>query len=387
METGSLPTDLPGLDVLMRTMPMFGAMVAGQQTARAQENNQSLQDAFKTQQEYLQKERPLTLNEIVARTGQHTAQAGMLNQQATGQGLANDLTRATQPGQIAYTNATNTQKTTEAQAGNKEAEGQLYGQLAAQLKGTLPMMRPALVRQVMGDRMKDHPELEPFLTEHADNLPDYFAAMSDESFKASKAAKAEAQKLAGQQKVAETHVQGQKDVAVINERKAATVAATQVAGKLQAVHDAAEADWSKRGAELMRRADLLPPGPAKDDLKRQADMANQTALAFREANARANNEKALAISDLIGEAKPPQTVLPSFGGGASPRPAAAPASAASQAAPAASGVKDSSGKPVIYNGKPVQYQIRDGQEGRDDYAAIPSNSVFMDMQGNIRTKP
>jgi hypothetical protein len=376
MEQGlnqALSTDLPGLDVLFQNNPMLASMVAGKQISRADQNNKSLQEAFAAAEEQKRKERPLTLEQMAANPALTRAQTSLYGNQATGQGLANDITRGTMDSNISKTNSANATAMDEDKLKQAESMGQLYGQIAVATKNAPPMMRGQIVRQMMGPRLnQEHPEIDQFLMTHADTLPEEFAKMSKDSYDQTAAARKAASEQQMHRDVATTQAGATTGAARIGADSRVEVATTAAIAKVTDGLNKVQNDHKNQAAALnmqliqIRRAN--PNDPRIPQLVADVAAAQATAAAMESVKAGVANDAKLRISALLpdvpgaepGKVPVPSPASPTVGQPMQP-----------QAQPAPSG-----------NGPQPPATVRSDAE----YNALPSGTQYMAPDDQIRVK-
>lgn len=207
--TTGLPTSYPDLGVMFQHLPMVAAAQAGTQQQLADQNNQSLRDAFQTEQDYLGQKRPLDLAHQMLLNQGHSLE----NQQAQ---QKVDFNQQTQPGTIAATNAKNKTAVNENDLAQQEQFGQQMGNLAARLATAPPMMRPQMAKQALAPYVQDHPELDNLLVQNADQLPQYFKDMSDNYYQMTNKAREAALREQRETERERIRQQGQLDIANAN---------------------------------------------------------------------------------------------------------------------------------------------------------------------------
>src|SRR6266850_293693 len=317
--TQPLPTAQPDLSTLFQYMPAIAAGQVGTQQRVADQNNSALQQAFQNQENYNQQSRPLQLNQTAATTREIGARGNLYNSQARNQNLAGDFTAATQPGAISAANAKNKTAMSDEEIKQLENMGDLYRQAAAaSATETTPWGRVAAAKKVLGDHVQQGPELDQFLMQYGDALPQHLADLGGNIYGASREARASAAKYAAEQKKIETQGESAKNVATIGATSREQVAETNKLAKLQAVYEKAAMDSKNRGAALAQQANAETDPQKKADLYRQADVANQIHAHDLEIAAQARNETGIVTSKMIGEEPPPRAPLPSANPGPTP---------------------------------------------------------------------
>jgi hypothetical protein len=169
----------PGLEGLFGQAPALAALQWGDQQRTALENNRSLQDAFRMQQQQEQEMFPIKKQREQALT-----EGTQANTAATQ--LQTKTKQATYDSDVQAHNSANRTKIGADELAQTEQFGSTLGQLAGRLAAMPPMMRAAAAKQALTPYMKDHPEFDNLLVTNADNLPQYFKDYSDNILKNSK---------------------------------------------------------------------------------------------------------------------------------------------------------------------------------------------------------
>lgn len=324
MADQGLPIGFDNTSSVWDYMPQIGAMQVGQQNAIAQDNNAALQRAFQNSQDFEAQKRPIELGNLAAVGDQTRAFARHTNAQSTGLDLNNAFTGATQPGNIAKTNATNAVET-------GTAQGQLWEHAAAQLEAMPPnipdYMKAIIVQQRLG--LPNHPEITQGLINNMSNLPEMMRGMANKIYAASPASKTEALKERAAQQRTET--QGSSSLAVAKESSAGKLAVAQATHNLDLILAKAEStgNFEAQAAAAGKRADLeasLASQAAREgdqaganehtDLAnyygKKAEAASSNALKKAAAPAGTNKPGAMNTAKFIGapEASNPAAVTP-----------------------------------------------------------------------------
>lgn len=193
----ALPNQYPDLGALFENMPAIAAGQVGIQQRIADQNNQSLQDAFAAQQQFDAQKRPLDLQQLMATTRNTNSQADYHGALARGANADSSLKEGTLDSNIASTNSGNKTKMGADQIAQLEQVGDLYRQVGAQVAGEpTPWGKVAKAKELLGDHVQQGPEFDKFLLKHASNLHTYFSDLGDNIYNASRAAKVEAGKEA-----------------------------------------------------------------------------------------------------------------------------------------------------------------------------------------------
>lgn len=281
----ALPTGFDNTAGVWENMPIYAAMQTGQQNAIANENNAALQRAYQGEQDFNAQKRPVELSNLMA-TGDHThAQTGLLGSQTDAADLANQGTRATQPGAIAATNAKNS-------LSKMEDEGQLFGQIATRIGDPkMPAFeRARIVKEMLGDSLPNHPEIDMGLIRNADNLPKMFAQMSEQSRQQTTKYKDEQDKL-----------KNARDVASIGPAAQVKIAQMNIdAGKFNAKNRAGAVSFEQDIFKLKKASEKFA---ALNDAAKAAEQAGNDALsiAYR---ARAEELRPQAMAELSNAGAP-----------------------------------------------------------------------------------
>jgi len=191
----ALPTQYSGLGDLWDRAPILAAMQTGDQMRWAQQNNQSLQDAFANQEAYKQQQRPLELDKLRADTGLTNAHTGYFGAETGKINQATDELKQTQPGRIQKTNAENQAGLGAAQIEEMQQMGQrMRLAAAAAASEPTPWGKVQKVKAILGNSVQQTPEFDEFLMKHANNLHTYLADYGQNMFEASDRYKTEKMK-------------------------------------------------------------------------------------------------------------------------------------------------------------------------------------------------
>lgn len=185
----ALPNQFPDLGTLFQHMPAIGAMQAGTQQRIAEQNNQSLQNAFSNEQGFLNQKRPLDLQSVLSHNRSRDANTDQTIEQTRGFKLGNDYKEAVQPGQMSAENAINKTKVSTAELQELDNMGQLFGQVSARMATAPPPMRAAIAKRMLAKYVPDNPEFDSLMVTNADQLPQYFKDMADNIYNMSKSAR------------------------------------------------------------------------------------------------------------------------------------------------------------------------------------------------------
>jgi hypothetical protein len=320
----ALPNNYPDLGTMFQYMPTMAAANAGQQSGFANQNNQSLQDAFAAQEAYNAQRRPFELQQLQAQTGLTQAQGRNVGAEAS-------LREGTLPTDI---KAGISKNTTAIGANDIEQIGQMGDRLraagAAAATETDPYKRVLAAKKVLGEHFHDSPELEQHLMS-ADpaQLPQLLTDMGTNLYNSSRAAMIEKQKTEAHQKAVETQTEAQKQVANIQGQSREQVAATQATARVQAAIEAKLNSAKDQAAALIRQASQMPDGPQKEAVLAQAQRSAELAAHMAEIAAQARNETGIAASTLIPGTTPPRAPMPSV---VPPQGTAQPSAAAASVA-------------------------------------------------------
>ncbi len=300
----ALPNNYSDLNTMFQYMPGMAAAQAGQQNAFANENNQSLQQAFANQEAYNQQRRPLELSQLGAQTN-------LTNAQGRNVGAEASLREGTLSSDISTKQSANK---TAIGANEIEQIGQLGDRLraagAAAATETDPYRRVQAAKKHLGEHFHDSPELDQLLMQNPESLPQRLTDMGNNLYGASRAAIAEQKKLEAHQKAVETQGATQLGVANTAAQSREQVAATQASARVQAAVEAKLNSAKDQAAALIRQASQMPDGPQKQAVLAQAQRSAELAAHMAEIAAQARNETGIAASTLIPGTTPPRTPMP-----------------------------------------------------------------------------
>ena len=370
----SLPTSFDNTSAVANLMPMYFASQVGQQNQIAQDNNASLQRAFANEQAQKEKERPLTLQDMMAKNNFLAAQTRHQDALTRGSNLTSDQTSALMPSAIMAGIGKNVASTTQSQSETGYNQADIEGQAAAALR-TMPDGPAGVAAKVkyMKDtfHLPDTPEVDQQLASNMDNMSGMLQAHSDQVYRNHPSVQA-AQSKSGaeyerallasgtQQIVTDKQVQGREQVA-----------ATQAAAKVQSVIEKSLGSAKDRGAALRQAASKEPDPQKRQDLLGQAQYYDQLAAHLTEIAAQARNETGINTSELFNQkpdgtplnVTPPRNPMPTYPSG--PAPVAPP-----QAVPAPQGVPANDRSPTDALakafGEPTnfdKYEYRQGPNG------------------------
>lgn len=238
----ALPTQFDNTADVFNLMPMYAAMQAGQQNKLATDNNNALQQAFAQEQAQKAAMNPLDLAHRAAENTEISGRTEYNKALARNTNLGADLKEGTLGTDIQTGNAVNKAKSVAAQVAEYESHGEAAGQAYAELKNlgdSAPgYMKAAAVRKALGNLLPDDPRIDMALSNDP-NLANRMKQLSEDSFAMSKSTRAELLKEGAAQKRTETQGENSLKVAETGAASRESVAATQVAGKIQAVQDKA----------------------------------------------------------------------------------------------------------------------------------------------------
>lgn len=256
----ALQTSFDNTATTWQNMPMFAAMQTGQQNQIARDNTQALQRAFAAEQAYKDQTRPVELSNLTKSGMLQEAQARHADALTRASGLSSDLLAGTLGSDIATKNNANAARQVEDTAKMGDAEAQIYGQLASQLRA-LPPDVPAFAKaQIVMDRLKlQDPTgaVAQGLVSNIDKLPDLLQAHADHVYANSPDARKTATKEEGDTKRNKNTTDSAERIAAMNNEGKLKVA--QAKNQLDNIIMKAEVsgNYAGQAAAFDKKAELL----------------------------------------------------------------------------------------------------------------------------------
>ena len=364
----SLPTSFDNTSAVANLMPMYFASQVGQQNQIAQDNNAALQRAFVNEQAQKEKERPLTLQDMMAKNNFLAAQTRHQDALTRGSNLTSDQTQALMPSAIMSGIGKNVASTTQSQSETGYNQADIEGQAAAALR-TMPDGPAGVAAKVKYIKDTFHlpntPEVDQQLASNMDNMSGMLQAHSDQVYRNHPSVQAAQSKSGAEYERALLASGTQQAVAKTGADSREQVAATAATAKYETAIAKNLTDAKNRAASLRQ----IASDPKRSIAERQAAaqeaefqerlVANNLAIANQ-----AKNETGIATSELFNQkpdgvplnVTPPKNPQPTFQTPGLPAPVAPP-----QAAPAAPGV--SAAKIAVPQGRVLVRNVRTGTMG------------------------
>lgn len=307
----ALPNQFPDLGTLFQQMPAIGAMQAGTQQRIAEQNNRALQDAFRSEQDFLGQKRPLDLQTLVSQNRSRDASTNQTIEHTRGSKLGNDFTEQTQPGKVQAENATNKVKVGTAELQELDNMGQLFGQVSARMATAPPPMRAAIAKRMLGKYFPDNPELDNLLVTNADQLPTYFKDMADNVYRMGKTAREAQMREERELERERIRTEAQKEIAKITAGSRVEAAKTRQggAGPASEAELVGKMSFDKQAGYYRRRAkEEMAKGNKEEaaDYYAEADMAVEKFERARILSSQANQAGKVDIGAETGMATKPE---------------------------------------------------------------------------------